>query len=170
VQLDPAFLQAHVALPALRQRWLKRSTISPEAEAAIDWPSLGRAMRKLPPKLQHWITKYSIGMCGVGKFLRIWDDEIHSGCPLCGEHEDHLHAPWCPHPKAKRHWDHCIHHFSAWMDTQETAPVIKQAILTLSTQQNEFYRLMVLTLERGSKSTCDTTWTKKIARTSSTMG
>ena len=82
-QLDPALLQEHVVLLALRQRWLERSTISPEAEAAIDWPSLGQAMRNLPPKLQRWTTKHSVGMCGVGKFLKIWGDENHSGCPLC---------------------------------------------------------------------------------------
>jgi len=93
-QLDPAFLQAHVALPELRERWLRRSTISPEAEAAIDWSSLGRAMRNLSPKLQRCTTKHSVGMCGVGKFLEIWSDE-DPGCPLCGEHEDHLHVPRC---------------------------------------------------------------------------
>jgi len=130
-QLDPALLQEHFALPALRQRWLQRSAISPEAEAAVDWPSLGRAMRNLPPKLQRWRAKHSVGMCGVVKFLKIWGDENHSGRPLCGEHEDHLHVPRCPHPKAKRHWDHCIRRFSAWTDTQRTAPAIKQGILEI---------------------------------------
>ena len=88
-------------------------------------------MRNLPPTLQRWITKHSVGMCGVGKFLKIWGEENHSGCPLCGANEDHLHVPRCPHPKAKNHWDHCIHHFAAWMDTQQTAPAIKQAILEI---------------------------------------
>ena len=35
-QLDPAVIQEHVALPALRDRWSQRSTISPEAESVID--------------------------------------------------------------------------------------------------------------------------------------
>ena len=83
------------------------------------------------PKLQRWITKHSVGMCGVGKFLKRWDPEADAGCPLCGEYEDHLHVPRCPHVKAKEHWDQCILRFVAWMDTHQTAPVIKQAILDI---------------------------------------
>ena len=129
--VDPAFIQEHVALPSLRAHWLNRSTISAEAESEIDWPSLGRAMRSLPPKLQRWTTKHTVGMCGVGKFLKIWGHETHSECPLCGAHEDHLHVPRCPDPKALKHWEQCIHDFSIWLDNQLTAREIKHALLAI---------------------------------------
>ena len=129
-QLDRAFLQAHVALPELRKRWIKRPIISPEAEAATDWSSLGRAMRNLSPKLQRWTTKHSAGMCGVGKFLEIWNAE-DPGCPLCGAFEDHEHVPRCPDSRAQKHWEHCIQLFIEWMDTHKTAPAIQEAILEI---------------------------------------
>ena len=129
--VDPAFIQEHVALPSLRAHWLNRSTISAEAESEIDWPSLGRAMRSLPPKLQRWTTKHTVGMCGVGKFLQLWGHETHSECPLCGAHEDHLHVPRCPDSKALKHWEQCIHDFSIWLDNQLTAREIKHALLAI---------------------------------------
>jgi len=88
-------------------------------------------MRNLPPKLQRWTTKHTGGMCRVGKFLKIWDHETHSKCPLCGAHEDHLYVPRCPHPRQRSTGTTASITFSIWLVTKQTTQEIEQAILEI---------------------------------------
>ncbi|CAJ1934973.1 unnamed protein product [Cylindrotheca closterium] len=59
-RLNPEQVQELVALPALRKRWHKRQTITPEAELETDWTSLARAMISLPAGVQRWTTKHVV--------------------------------------------------------------------------------------------------------------
>lgn len=30
-----------------------------------------------------WLSKWHFGICGVGKWLQRWNDQLHSKCPRC---------------------------------------------------------------------------------------
>ena len=130
-RLDPQFIQECVTLPALRERWRDKGTVTAEAESVIAWDTLGRAMRSLPAGLQRWSTKHCVGMCGTGKFKVLWGLETSAACPRCGDFEDHLHVPRCRAASATSEWDRRTAAFSSWLDLQLTGPSIKKAILQL---------------------------------------
>src|SRR5210317_2402329 len=76
--------------------------------------------RCMPPHLQTWITKHSVGICLVGKFMTIWQLESTDECPLCGLPEDHLHVPRCADPRVQEEWDHQMKGFSSWLALNAT--------------------------------------------------
>ncbi|CAJ1957324.1 unnamed protein product [Cylindrotheca closterium] len=130
-RLNPEHIQELVALPALRKRWHKRQTITPEAELETDWTSLARAMSSLPAGFQCWTTKHVVGMCGVGKFKVRWGSADSATCPCCGEFKDHFHVPRCMVPSESAEWDRRTVILDQWLGVQVTDPAIKHAILHL---------------------------------------
>lgn len=131
--LNRELIQEIVSLPLIQERWRKYNTVSASAEDEIHWPTLRRAMHALPPFLQRWITKHSVGICGVGRFLKEWGNEETAECPRCGDKlcpaEDHLHVPRCSAPGAQAEWDARISELDRWLDYQLTHPGIKQLLL-----------------------------------------
>ena len=121
-----------VSLPLIQERWRKYRTVTAQAEKEIHWSSLRRAMHALPPFLQRWITKHSVGICGVGRFLKDWGHEDTAECPCCGQKdvvEDHLHIPRCTSPNVQAEWDLRIRELTCWLDLQLTHPGVKQMLL-----------------------------------------
>lgn len=122
-------------------RWRKYHGITSTAEDQIHWSALKRAMQALPPKLQRWITKDTVGIYGVGRFMKDWGLAPTNECLHCGLLEDHLHVPRCRDPLVQVEWDKGIVALSSWMDTQLTAPAIKHAVVAVlnSIRQPSFH-------------------------------
>jgi hypothetical protein len=129
--IDRGRIHELVALPKIKERWHEYDTISPEALAEIDWQTLRRGMKSLPQYLQRWISKHSVGICGVGRFMKEWKFESTDECPLCGNPEDHHHVPRCLDSRAQEEWQHQVSSLSTWLLMQKTSPAIQQAVLHL---------------------------------------
>ena len=118
-----------VTLPLLRKYWVKKGRYPDNAHDLIDWDANRRAMEDAPVGLRRWTTKHATGMCGVGKFLKIWGREKHDKCPLCGLPEDAAHVPLCPDQRAAELWDDKITDLDDWLTERSTSPPIQEAIL-----------------------------------------
>ena len=85
-------------------------------------------MRALPPAIRTWTTKHSVGICGVGRFMKDWNLEPTDECPLCGMREDHLHVPRCPDPRAAAEWSHQVALLVVWLKTSGSSHTMIEAI------------------------------------------
>jgi hypothetical protein len=64
-----------------------------------------------------WIAKHTEGMCGVGKWLVIWQERETEDCPRCSEFEDARHDVWlCPDAEATLIRKEGILGISRWME------------------------------------------------------
>ncbi|CAJ1951602.1 unnamed protein product [Cylindrotheca closterium] len=93
-----------IVLPELMEYWAAKGRLAPKTFRLVDWPVVHQAMKLLKPAKQRFITKYTVGMCGVSKFRKQWGLKSKNRCPLCGLAEDHLHIPHCPSDRAKTQW------------------------------------------------------------------
>ena len=127
-RLDPQLIMELFTLPPLLDYWSRRGRIQFDVCSEIDWHYTGRMMANLPSGIQRWITKHSVGMCGVGKWRQRWGVDPDNQCPLCGEPEDVFHVPRCPHATATKEWSARVTHLRDWMSSQQTAPEISASI------------------------------------------
>ena len=126
-----------VALPRVQQRWHRTGLVSPEAEPEIDREALTAAMKSLPAYIQRWLTKHSVGICGVNKFRHRWGQVSCPKCPCCGQTgpgdeaavEDALHVPRCPDTRVAAHWQEQIDKFAQWMVQNDSHPTLQQVLL-----------------------------------------
>ncbi|CAJ1946066.1 unnamed protein product [Cylindrotheca closterium] len=110
-----------VALPELMEYWAAKGRLAPEHFRLVDWPIVHRAMKSLKPAEQRFITKHTVGMCGVSKFRKRWGLDSENRCPLCGLEEDHLHVPRCPSVRAKTQWQLLLQELQEWFQSTTTA-------------------------------------------------
>jgi hypothetical protein len=102
--------------------WSKKGKIVHARE--INWETLDKAT-------QWFITKHTVGMCGVGKFMRIWKESETCTCPRCGgegEHEDARYFWQCKADSNRRLWIEQIDQLQRWCTAQGTDPWITQSI------------------------------------------
>ena len=79
--------------------------------------------------MHRFVTQHATGMCGVGKFLKIWGKEATDMCPMCAQPENARNIFHCPDPRAIEHWNTQLQSLREWMDTTNTDPAISTAIL-----------------------------------------
>ena len=115
-----------VVLPELMEYWERKGRLTPETFRLVDWPIVHRAMKSLKPAEQRYITKHTVGMCGVSKFRKRWGLDSENRCPLCGLEEDHLHVPRCPSDRAKTQWQTLLQGLQEWFQTTSTATPLAQ--------------------------------------------
>ena len=93
------------------------------------------AARNIPIYLQTWITKWSSGICGVGKWLERWKDQPHSKCPRClTDNETVEHVIHCQHEDATLCWNTGIEEIRDWMMTHNALPGLAEAVCTRLSQ------------------------------------
>jgi hypothetical protein len=61
----------------------------------IPWCTIGKALQGMPKAKKWFITKQTVGMCGVGKWMRRWRQWHNHDCPRCGQPEDAAHGLLC---------------------------------------------------------------------------
>ncbi|CAJ1946478.1 unnamed protein product [Cylindrotheca closterium] len=130
-----------VLLPELMEYWAAKGRLAPEHFRSVDWPIVHRAMKSLKPAEQRFITKHTVGMCGVGKFRKRCGLNSKNRCPLCGLEEDHLHVPRCPSDRAKTQWQLLLQELQEWFQSTTTATPIAQflgaLLCTIRTPNNQ---------------------------------
>jgi hypothetical protein len=72
--------------------WETKREVREGATSFIDWKAIGIAMRSAPRSRRVFISKYVSGMCGVGKFMKRWQQWKEDQCPRCGEPEVVAHV------------------------------------------------------------------------------
>jgi hypothetical protein len=87
-------------------------------------------MNGLERPRQHYVAKHTMGMCGVGKWMKRWKERDTDGCPRCGTSEDATHALSCQGENANEYWEQSIHALPSWMHSVLTDPDINKAIIT----------------------------------------
>jgi hypothetical protein len=79
-----------------------------------------------------------MGMCGVGKFQKLWKLRETDACPRCGQLETAAHVRLCKAPAVKPVWEHSINKLHTALRKLDTDPDILQAIITyLTSWRNE---------------------------------
>mmetsp|Transcript_1885 Transcript_1885/g.4283 ORF Transcript_1885/g.4283 Transcript_1885/m.4283 type:complete len:275 (+) Transcript_1885:175-999(+) len=63
-KIDPARIAELITLPPLQAYWSRKHRLTHLTSPEVDWLSVGRAMNALPPRLQRWTSKHTVGMCG----------------------------------------------------------------------------------------------------------
>jgi hypothetical protein len=61
----------------------------------IDWASIGSALRRVPHVHHLFVSKLTVGICGVGKRMHRWKLWPENKCPRCGKPEDRTHVLLC---------------------------------------------------------------------------
>ena len=89
-------LQTHINSKPLFARWSDKGFLTPEQVEWIDWEAGQKALLSMTSSRQRWVSKHTTGMCGVGKFLKLWKQQSHDKCPRCGQVEDAKHVWTCP--------------------------------------------------------------------------
>ena len=120
-----------VVLPDLIAYWDGKGRLTSETFRLVDWPIVHRAMKSLQPGEQRFITKHTVGMCGVSKFRKRWGLDSENKCPLCGNEEDHLHVPRCHSEGARTQWLALLRGLQEWFQSTTTATPIAQFLSAL---------------------------------------
>ena len=111
----------------LRQYWEARKNIGELSAEHVDWKHLEKSSTSY--KKGKWLAKFVSGICGVGSMLMLWKHQNHSSCPRCGEdNEDTQHVIQCGQPAAIDKWKGAIEDLRIWMENQDAAPDLSNAI------------------------------------------
>lgn len=76
-----------------------------------------------------FVSKHTVGMCGVGKFMHLWKQRSSAACPRCGEFEDATHVWKCKGANAEVVWRKAIDDLETWMDSVQTDTDIQAVII-----------------------------------------
>jgi hypothetical protein len=60
---------------AAKEKWDKKKHFLQGKSRDIDWEAQGKAISRVQRLRQVWIVKHSVGMCGVGVWMKRWDQK-----------------------------------------------------------------------------------------------
>jgi hypothetical protein len=133
----------------MAMHWEKKDRMRQEHSILINWEACAEAMKRLKISCRHWVAKHTKVMCGVGKWLYIWQDRDTDECPQCSAFEDAKHVWRCPATDAVMVRAAGMERLSQWMSETLTAPEIQQIILTCLNQwfDNMPFTLITMTMD-----------------------
>jgi len=70
-----------------------------------------------------------MGMCGMGKYMKLWKQKVSDACPQCGEPEDASHVWVCNQKGSSVVWDNAILRLREWLESVRTDPDLVETIL-----------------------------------------
>ena len=85
---------------SIEEYWIKKKKFPNHQTSNIHWEAIGKAMKEAPLERRRFITKHAAGMCGVGKFMKLWGERETDTCPRCGAMENASHVWICPQLQA----------------------------------------------------------------------
>ena len=98
-------LQHTIVTQKAREYWQTKQIVLEYCKEMVDWVSLNKATKTLPQYQRRWITKWTSGIIGVGKYTEWWKEQPHSRCPRCMQQEEDVqHVIKCPAPTAVTTW------------------------------------------------------------------
>lgn len=81
-----------------------------------------------------FISKHTIGMCGVGKFMKIWKEWDVAACPQCGNFEYASHAWLCKETGAEEMRGSALDKVKEWIESVNTKSRYSSYYLSLFTK------------------------------------
>jgi hypothetical protein len=97
-----------VHTPKAKTYWMTKSRMNEFSFALVNWTRLGQALNKMPLSRHLFCSKHTTGMCGVGKYQKIWKLRKTNSCPHCGQFEDALHVWKRQEPHVKEVWENSL--------------------------------------------------------------
>jgi hypothetical protein len=97
-----------VHTPHVKQYWMSKSWIRENNFTLVHWPRLGKALDKMSLSRRLFCSKHTAGMCGIGKFQKIWKTKEAAACPHCGQFEESLHVWKCSLPQVTDVWNNSL--------------------------------------------------------------
>ena len=128
--LDHHDLYKHMWANTAQNYWAEKHKIEVLDILTIDWDACGEAIRSLSFPKRRRIVKHATGHFGIGKMLRLWDQQDHEECPLCQQRETADHVLRCKDQRAMSMWSTSLQKLETWMEKKYTNPDVSQAILT----------------------------------------
>ncbi len=117
-----------VHTPIVREYWKGKARINDDNFTSVHWSRLGQAMNKMKLARRLFCSKHMSGMCGVGKFQRIWKTKETSSCPHCDQYEDALHVWKCQADTVEEVWSTSIQNLQKHLRKLDTDPELITAI------------------------------------------
>jgi hypothetical protein len=114
-----------------REYWQRKRDLPEVIFDDIHWTALHQARKSAPLQTTTFITKHSVGMCGVGKFMVRWGKRESPECPRCGLMEDAQHVWRCNGKGADLVWETALSSLHIWLDQQGTDPDISSLLISL---------------------------------------
>jgi hypothetical protein len=56
--------------PQAKEHWKQKGKASEETIKVVNWGAIGEALKGMPRARQHFITKQTVEICGVGKWMK----------------------------------------------------------------------------------------------------
>ena len=89
----PAKIVDHIHGQAALHWWEHKGCFLSSDLCSIDWDACKKTVHISTVTRRQWIAKHAIGMCGVGKMMKIWKQQWPTNnCPQCGDYEDAAHV------------------------------------------------------------------------------
>lgn len=101
-------LYDHVHGPKSKLYWMRKGRITEDNFQDVLWDRLGLALDRMPFSRRVFCSKHTSGICGVGKFQKIWKLCETDACPHCGQPEDALHVWQCRDQAVSKLWEHSL--------------------------------------------------------------
>jgi hypothetical protein len=121
----------------VKQYWIRKSRINDQQFSSVDWPRLSSALDKMSLARRFFCSKHSSGMCGAGKFQKIWKLRETDSCPHCGRFEDSEHVWKCQAQQVKDVWKKSLSNLKSTLRKLDTDPDLITCILIyLNTWRN----------------------------------
>ncbi len=112
-----------------RSYWEQEEKIVSPLFDSIHWDAVNQAMQSTKRSTRVFVSKHTVGMCGVWKFMHLWKQKSSAACPRCGEFEDASHVWKCKGAKADEVWRKALDDLEAWMESVQTDTDIQEAII-----------------------------------------
>lgn len=109
--------------------WQRKGKTEHDVTNNVAWEAIGVAMKGMHVKRQHFISKHSVGMCGIGKCILCWKKWDTDGCPRCNQQEMAAHVWACARQGAENAWDTACNQLQEWLESHQTDPEIAAAII-----------------------------------------
>jgi hypothetical protein len=108
---------------------LAKKIILYRSQTSIDWLVAQRSSGSISLSRQRWLSKWTTGICGVGKWLHHWKWQDHSNCPQCGQpNEDVQHVLLCNKISAVTLWESLLSDLDQWLQSNACDLEMKTAI------------------------------------------
>ena len=118
------------SLHPMQSFWCKKRGWSVDTFNSIAWDALQKAGKRITIQRRHWISKHSIGICGVNSVLSKWKQREDDSCTQCGQVETTTHVWKCPDKDLRFIWKSALHDLDLWLETSHTLTQLRSLIIS----------------------------------------
>jgi hypothetical protein len=111
----------------IEEYWIRKNKFPQHKASDIHWEALERVIKTVPLVRRLFITKHAAGMCGVGKFMRLWGERDTDACPRCAVPKNVSHVWRCPWEQAAEVWSLSLQKLHEWMTKVGTQPEMRDS-------------------------------------------